>query len=57
MTTPDADVPPETISELLGHAHQTMTMGRYVKAPSPRKLREAVERLDFSGVLAELVKR
>jgi integrase len=51
----DVDVQPETISELMGHAHQTMTMGRYVKAPSPRRLLEAVSRLDTRGVLAGLL--
>jgi integrase len=52
----DADVPPEMISELLGHAHQTMTMGRYVKAPSPKKLLEAVAKLDLKGPLKGLLK-
>lgn len=48
----DAGVPAETISELMGHAQETMTMSRYVKAPSPRLLLEAVSRFSIASVQA-----
>ncbi|MBU1657738.1 tyrosine-type recombinase/integrase [bacterium] len=38
-------VAPEIVSELMGHAHATMTMSRYVKSYPVEILREAVEKL------------
>lgn len=51
----DAGVPPDTISELMGHSHPTMTLGRYAKGQSPRTLLEAVSRLDTRKVLGGLL--
>lgn len=52
----DADVPLETISELLGHTIQGQTGGRYVKAPKVRKLLNAVSKVDLKGPLKGLFK-
>lgn len=38
-------VQPEVVSELMGHAHTTMTMNRYVKGYPIKVLKEAIENL------------
>jgi integrase len=49
------DVKDSSISELVGHVVEGMTMGRYGKKLDVPRLREVVEKLDFSGTLAALV--
>ena len=39
------DTEPYIISELLGHSHQGMTLGRYVKGFPVKVLKEAVDKL------------
>jgi len=39
------NVSPEIVSELMGHAHATMTMNRYVKSFPVKRLSEAIEKL------------
>jgi integrase len=41
-------VEPHIISELLGHSHQGMTLGRYVKGFPVKVLKEAVDKLNIS---------
>jgi len=48
------DVKDSSIAELVGHVVEGMTMGRYGKKLDLPRLREVVEKLDFSGSLAEL---
>ncbi len=38
-------VQPEVVSELMGHAHSTMTMNRYVKGYPIKVLKEAIDKL------------
>lgn len=40
-------VQPEIVSELMGHAHSTMTMSRYVKGYPLIVLKEAIDKLKF----------
>jgi integrase len=41
------EVQPEIVSELLGHAHSTMTMNRYVKGYPIQILKKAIDKLEF----------
>jgi len=38
-------IQPEVVSELMGHAHSTMTMNRYVKGYPIKVLKEAIDKL------------
>ena len=38
-------VQPEVVSELMGHAHSTMTMNRYVKGYPVSTLKKAIDKL------------
>lgn len=43
-----ADVNPIVISEILGHSHEGMTLGRYASKYPLEVLKEAIDRLDFN---------
>ena len=49
-----ADVQDHTISELVGHEVESITVGRYGKALALPQLRDALERYDLRGPLADL---
>ena len=40
-------VEPHIISELLGHSHKGMTLGRYVKGFPVEQLKEAIDKLEI----------
>jgi integrase len=50
----DQDVQDSVLSDLLGHVDETMTHGRYGSRANVTRLRDAVERLDFSKEVAAL---
>ena len=45
MKLTNLGVPPERVSELVGHAHRTMTMGTYFAGYSMEQLKADVELL------------
>jgi integrase len=49
-----ADVQDHTISELLGHEVESITVGRYGKRLDVRKLRDAVQKLDVRAGRGDL---
>ena len=51
-----ADVQDHTISELVGHEVESMTVGRYGKKLELPKLRDAIERLDYRDALGAILR-
>jgi integrase len=50
----DSGAQDSTVTDLLGHAHRSITHSRYGKSANVARLREAVEALDFKEVLTEM---